>query len=288
MNKIRLTEAELHAIVKESIMQVLSENEENEGFGSFIKGAAQKIGGDIKQGAQKAWNAGAQKAKNMRNAVSNYAQSVQAAGQKASNIADAQSAIKTIPKGGFDMPSAKRVALIGCGAICGNHIQGILAAGQTLCALCDLLPEKAQQAIEKYQLQDVRVYTDYREMLEREKPDAVHICTPHYCHADMVVAALEKNVHVLCEKPMALTYADCEEMLAAAMSKSGCVEGIAPVFLHQSMPKLDLYGTVDAATGIPYSGAKVATLISKEWLGTIGGIVAAIVAHWLFVLYGLI
>lgn len=96
MNKIRLTEAELHAIVKESIMQVLSENEENEGFGSFIKGAARKIGGDVKQGAQKAWNAGAQKAKNMGNAVSNYAQSVQAAGQKASNIADAQSAIKTI------------------------------------------------------------------------------------------------------------------------------------------------------------------------------------------------
>ena len=38
-----------------------------------------------------------------------------------------------------------------------------------------------------------------------------------------------------------------EDMLAAAMSKSGTVEGIAPIFLHQSMPKLDLYGTVDAA-----------------------------------------
>lgn len=38
-----------------------------------------------------------------------------------------------------------------------------------------------------------------------------------------------------------------EEMLAAAMSKSGSAEGIAPIFLHQSMPKLDLYGTVDAA-----------------------------------------
>ena len=38
-----------------------------------------------------------------------------------------------------------------------------------------------------------------------------------------------------------------EEMLAAAMGKSGSVEGIAPIFLHQSMPKLDLYGTVDAA-----------------------------------------
>jgi len=38
-----------------------------------------------------------------------------------------------------------------------------------------------------------------------------------------------------------------EEMLAAAMEKSGSVEGIAPIFLHQSMPKLDLYGTVDGA-----------------------------------------
>ena len=38
-----------------------------------------------------------------------------------------------------------------------------------------------------------------------------------------------------------------EEMLAAAMDKSGCVEGVQPIFLHQSMPRLDLYGTVDAA-----------------------------------------
>ena len=38
-----------------------------------------------------------------------------------------------------------------------------------------------------------------------------------------------------------------EEMLAAAMEKRGCVEGVEPIFLHQSMPKLDLYGTVDAA-----------------------------------------
>ena len=38
-----------------------------------------------------------------------------------------------------------------------------------------------------------------------------------------------------------------EEMLAAAMGKSGSVEGVAPIFLHESMPKLDLYGTVDAA-----------------------------------------
>ena len=38
-----------------------------------------------------------------------------------------------------------------------------------------------------------------------------------------------------------------EEMLAAAMGKSGSVQGVPPIFLHQSMPRLDLYGTVDAA-----------------------------------------
>ena len=42
-----------------------------------------------------------------------------------------------------------------------------------------------------------------------------------------------------------------EDMLAAAMRKSGAVEGISPIFLHQSMPKLDLYGTVDAAVCVP-------------------------------------
>ena len=96
MDKIRLTEEDLHQLVRESLMEILSENEENEGFGSFLKGAAQKVGGDIKQGAQKAWNAGAQKAKQVGNAVGNYVQNVKAAGQRASNIADAQSAIKTI------------------------------------------------------------------------------------------------------------------------------------------------------------------------------------------------
>ena len=110
------------------------------------------------------------------------------------------------------MESAKRVAVVGCGAICGNHIKGILDAGQTLCALCDILPEKAQKAIEKYRLEDVRIYTDYREMLDREHPDSVHICTPHYLHAEMCVEALEKNIHVLCEKPLCISHEQLKDL----------------------------------------------------------------------------
>ena len=114
------------------------------------------------------------------------------------------------------MSFKKRVALIGCGAISKNHIKAILSAGLDLCALCDVLPEKAEQAIEKHSLAGVRVYTDYREMLDQEKPYAVHVCTPHHLHAEMCIAALERNVHVLCEKPLCISLDQLESVRSAA------------------------------------------------------------------------
>lgn len=109
MNKqrIKLTESELRNIIREAVEQELNEMDMEEGLWDSAKGAAKKIGGDIKQGAQNAWNAGKEKAQQFggaikqgaqkaANAVSNYAQDVKAAGQQASNVADAQTAIKTI------------------------------------------------------------------------------------------------------------------------------------------------------------------------------------------------
>ena len=113
------------------------------------------------------------------------------------------------------MTSKKRVALIGCGAISGNHIKAILAAGYELCALCDVLPEKAEKAIEKYALANARVYTDYREMLDVEHPYAVHVCTPHHLHAEMCIEALKRNIHVLCEKPLCISQGELEELRQA-------------------------------------------------------------------------
>ena len=108
------------------------------------------------------------------------------------------------------------VGIIGCGAISKNHIKAILSAGLDLCALCDVLPEKAEQAIEKHSLAGARVYTDYREMLDQEKPYAVHVCTPHHLHAEMCIAALERNVHVLCEKPLCISLDQLESVRSAA------------------------------------------------------------------------
>ena len=110
---------------------------------------------------------------------------------------------------------AFRVAVIGCGAISGNHINGILAAGNKICALCDIDPAHAKDSAERYNLGDVAIYTDYIEMLDREQPDSVHICTPHYLHAQMCVEALQRNINVLCEKPLAINMEQLHAVLAA-------------------------------------------------------------------------
>jgi UDP-N-acetylglucosamine 3-dehydrogenase len=59
-------------------------------------------------------------------------------------------------------------------------------------------------------------YTDWREMLEREELDAVLVSTPHHAHAEPAIAALERGLHVMVEKPMALTTEDAVSMVAAS------------------------------------------------------------------------
>ena len=120
------------------------------------------------------------------------------------------------------MKNAFRVAVIGCGAISGNHIKGILASGQILCALCDVDPAQAEVAIEKHGLEKIPVYTDYKKMLDVEKPDAIHICTPHYLHVPMAKEALAAGKHVFLEKPVGMSEADAAslgEALSAAKGK---------------------------------------------------------------------
>ena len=117
-----------------------------------------------------------------------------------------------------------RIAIIGCGAISGNHVKGILASGQELCALCDIQPGQAAALIQKYELDKLPIYTDYLEMLDAEKPDVVHICTPHYLHAEMCVEALGRNINVLCEKPLAIStkqLSDIEEAAKKSKAKLG-------------------------------------------------------------------
>ena len=108
-----------------------------------------------------------------------------------------------------------RVALVGCGVISGTHLDAILAAGQTVVALCDTDVRKAEALAAKKGLSGIAVFTDYETMLNVVRPDVVHICTPHDLHVPMTVAALKRNIHVLCEKPLAISQEELREVLAA-------------------------------------------------------------------------
>lgn len=110
--------------------------------------------------------------------------------------------------------------IIGCGGIAfGKHLPSASALGNVkFVAFCDIILERAQKAAAQYGTPDARVYTDYREMLDKEGPEmeAVHICTPNRSHAPITVAALESGRHVICEKPMAIDVAGAQQMVDAA------------------------------------------------------------------------
>ncbi len=108
------------------------------------------------------------------------------------------------------MEKQLRVALVGCGEISGNHIGAIVGAGAELCALCDIRPERAEKRAAQFSV-SAPIYTDYQTMLDEIRPDVVHICTPHDLHAPMAIAALARDIHVLCEKPLCISM----EQLAA-------------------------------------------------------------------------
>ncbi|HOA72699.1 MAG TPA: Gfo/Idh/MocA family oxidoreductase [Phycisphaerae bacterium] len=70
-------------------------------------------------------------------------------------------------------------------------------------------------------LKGAKPYADWRELIADPAVQMVDICTPTYLHAEMAIAALEAGKHVLCEKPMALTVEECDEMLKAAAKAKG-------------------------------------------------------------------
>ena len=106
-----------------------------------------------------------------------------------------------------------KVGLIGCGAISTVHLESLKTARLAeLAAVCDIREDRAKAAAERY---GCRYYTDYKEMLDKERPDAVHICTPHYLHPIIAVYAANHGVNVLTEKPMSISLADADKMIDA-------------------------------------------------------------------------
>jgi predicted dehydrogenase len=108
--------------------------------------------------------------------------------------------------------------IIGCGVIAPWHADSVINSEYAdLVAVCDIDVAKGEAFAEKY---DAAFYQNYKQMLSEGGVDVVSICTPSGRHSEMTIAAAEAGVHVLCEKPMAITVPQIDAMIAA-VQKAG-------------------------------------------------------------------
>ena len=115
-------------------------------------------------------------------------------------------------------------ALIGCGRIAPNHIAAALAnsGAVALTAVCDTQPQAMEALLTRFSLQgtDVKRYTDYRELLSRERPQLVAVATDSGSHAQIALDAVAFGCHVIVEKPIALSLQDADRLIGAAKEKN--------------------------------------------------------------------
>ena len=108
------------------------------------------------------------------------------------------------------------IGIIGCGEISASHYRAYreLADECEIVALSDAVEAAAKRRAQEFGVE--AVYTDYHDLLADKRVDAVAICTPHYLHAPMTIAAANAGKHVLVEKPMCMNVGEVHEMVYAA------------------------------------------------------------------------
>ena len=154
-----------------------------------------------------------------------------------------------------------RLGLVGCGGMGTRHLYGLQELAQTpfnnveLAALCDIRRDNAElAAAEAEKLLGVRpeIFTDLEEMVRRV-PDlaAVDVVTDPSVHHEVVCQALDLGLHVLVEKPMAITVGACRKMLEAA-ERSGRILSVAENFRRDPSARLVRHLLDTGAIGTPY------------------------------------
>ncbi len=124
-----------------------------------------------------------------------------------------------------------KYALIGCGRISPNHIVAAQNNNLEIVAICDIEEQNMHDKIIKFKLgEDVHCYTNYLEMLEKEKPELVAIATESGKHAKIAIDCLKKgHSNVIIEKPIALSLKDANEIIQTAKE-----EGLKVCACHQN------------------------------------------------------
>ena len=112
-----------------------------------------------------------------------------------------------------------KYALIGCGRISPNHIVAAQRNQLEIVALCDIDKKMMHDKIIKFELNEVRQYMDYREMLDKETPELVAIATESGKHAEIALNCIDAGCNLIIEKPIALSLSDADEIIKHAQIK---------------------------------------------------------------------
>lgn len=166
-----------------------------------------------------------------------------------------------------------KISLVGCGGISSAHIDAIQNSQDAqLISVADIELERAKKVAEET---GAVPYASLDAMLDAEKPDVLHICTPHYLHTSMALDALDRGIHVLIEKPCAVNLQELEA-LRTAQKKTGLKVGTCfqnrynPSALHLQKLLQDegKYGKVLSARGF-VTWQRGQNYYSDDWHGTL-------------------
>ncbi|MGG4143748.1 Gfo/Idh/MocA family oxidoreductase [Paenibacillus algorifonticola] len=115
------------------------------------------------------------------------------------------------------MSKTLKIGIIGSGGIAGAHARAYKQMlGVEVAAVADIIPGRAEQFIENWELPHAAAYDDYRQLLDTEL-DGVSICTPNVAHFQTTVDALNAGKHVMLEKPMSVTLEEAVTMAETAL-----------------------------------------------------------------------
>ncbi|HBE14042.1 MAG TPA: gfo/Idh/MocA family oxidoreductase, partial [Clostridiales bacterium] len=170
------------------------------------------------------------------------------------------------------MKETYKIAIIGCGSISHSHVSAIQTGNLgEIVALCDTREDRIQGLLAK--VPGAKTYTDYQVLLSETEANIIHICTPHYLHAEMAIASMQAGKDVYLEKPAAMDYEQGMEIVRVSekTGKKVCVSFQNRLIeSHLTLRKLidsGEYGKVLGLKGIVtwYRGGKYYT--DSGWRG---------------------
>jgi UDP-N-acetyl-2-amino-2-deoxyglucuronate dehydrogenase len=132
-----------------------------------------------------------------------------------------------------------RYAIIGCGRIAPNHIAAAIKNELEIVAVCDLEEIKTETIVNDYNLSSyTKKYTNYEEMLKKENIDLIAICTESGNHAEIAKHCIKNNVHLIIEKPIALSLKDADEIIALSKDHNVVVSACHQNRFNKSIQKI--------------------------------------------------